>query len=128
VEQKVKLLTEKLATENQRPQGGEQQAGEIGKTRSELEAELAENKQIQARLRQQLEETQKQLEALKDNEIAQQSKLEAQTKELQAAQEPLEQKLKEPEGSVGRLRPNAAKRLNDWLLMLSNVVASWRPN
>ena len=70
VEQKVKFLTERLATENQHPQGGEQEAGTIGKSRSELEAELAENRQIQARLRQQLEETQKQLEALGRKRLA----------------------------------------------------------
>ena len=81
-------LTEALAEETKRREGAEQQAGEIGQRRSELEAELAENKQAQARLRQQLEEVQRQLQALKENYIAERSRLEARMKELQAAQAP----------------------------------------
>ena len=40
------------------------QASEIGKHSNELEAELAQNQQAQARLRQELQLTQKQLQGL----------------------------------------------------------------
>src|SRR5207249_7616502 len=92
--QKVASLTELLAQETKRREGAEHQAGEVGKRRTELEAELAQNKQAQARLRQQLEEIQKQAQALKSNHLAGQSKLEARTQELQAAQMPVEEKIR----------------------------------
>ena len=83
-----------LAEETKRREGAEQQAGEFGKRRSELETELEQNKQAQARLRQQLEEVQKQVQTLKTNYIAEQFKLQAHTKELQSAQVPVEEKIK----------------------------------
>jgi len=44
-EQRVASLTTTLAEESKRREGAEQQAGEISQRRSELEAELAQNKQ-----------------------------------------------------------------------------------
>src|SRR5213076_172374 len=61
---------------------------------SELEAELAESKQGQTRMRQQLEEVQRQAHSLDEKHIAEQSKLEARTNELQTAQVPVEQQIK----------------------------------
>jgi predicted nucleic acid-binding Zn-ribbon protein len=78
VEQKAASLTNTSAAES----------------RGDLEAELAENKQIQARLRQQLAVVQRQLEELKENYNAERSRLEARTKELQANQSEVEQKVK----------------------------------
>src|SRR5262249_50296176 len=58
---------------------------EPGQGRSELEAELAKNKQAQASLRHQLEGVQKQLQELEKNYVAERSRLETRTRELQAA-------------------------------------------
>jgi len=63
VEQQVKGLAEKLAEETRRREGVEQQAGEIGQRRSDLEAELA-------RLRQELETSQTQLRARQESSVA----------------------------------------------------------
>ena len=52
----------------------------------------------QARLRAQLEEVQKQVQALKANYIAEQSKLQTRTQELQAAQVPVERMLRSRRG------------------------------
>jgi chromosome segregation ATPase len=82
--QRVKRLTNALAKETRRREGAEQQAGNIGQRRSELEAQLAESQQTQARLHQELQESKKQLEVQRDNCIAGQSKLEARTRELDA--------------------------------------------
>jgi len=41
-------LTEALAEETKRRESAEQQAGEMGEQRSQLEAQLAQNKQAQA--------------------------------------------------------------------------------
>jgi len=55
LEQQVKRMAETLAEETRRRQGAELQAGEIGKRRIELEAELANNQQVASTLRQELE-------------------------------------------------------------------------
>jgi peptidoglycan hydrolase CwlO-like protein len=57
-----------------------------------LEAELAANQQAQSQLRQELEETQKQLQTQKETYLAEQSKLEAQARALQTAHEEVEQR------------------------------------
>src|SRR2546421_210077 len=61
VELEVKRLTEALGNETQRRENAESRAGETGLHRSDLESELAKNKQAQAPLRQELESAQKQL-------------------------------------------------------------------
>src|SRR5207253_1820066 len=93
VMQRVKRLTETLAEETKRREGAERQAGEIGQYRSKLEAELAENKQAQARLQQELEASQKQLRAQRDSSGTEQIKLEVRTQELQATHAEVEQKV-----------------------------------
>src|SRR4030095_9545348 len=75
VEQKIAALTEKLAKET-----------EAGKSRNELEGELPNNKQGQEQLRQQLDDAQKHLQALKDKHVAEHSKLEAGSQALESAQ------------------------------------------
>jgi hypothetical protein len=49
-----------------------------------LETQLVENKQAQAKLQQELEASQKQLQVQRENYLAEQSKLEARTREFQA--------------------------------------------
>jgi len=59
VEQKLKQVMEAFAAETNRRKDIEQQMGEIGERRGELEAVLANNSQVQAQLRQELETSQK---------------------------------------------------------------------
>ena len=92
MEQEIATLTEALAQEIKRREGAEEEAGEFGKRRSELEAELAKHKEAQARLRRQLEEVQRSVQSLQENYTNGQSKLEERAKELQAAQ-PVEEKI-----------------------------------
>ena len=73
---------------------GGQEAGEAGKRRSELEAELARNKLEQAQLQEELEQVQRQLQTLKENYLTEKSRLEGRTEELLAEQSVLEQKLR----------------------------------
>ena len=56
---------------------GRMETSDGAKGRGELEAQLAENQQAQAKLRQELHESQKQLEVQRENYLAEQSKLEA---------------------------------------------------
>jgi chromosome segregation ATPase len=84
VEQKVTELTEALTQETRLRKGAEQQAGEISLRRDELETELAKNTQVQAQLRNELEESQNQFQAQRQIYIAEQAKLEARTRELGA--------------------------------------------
>jgi chromosome segregation ATPase len=90
VEEQVRRLNEALAEEIKRREGAEQEAGEISQRRSELEAELARNQQIQARLQQQLDEASKQLIVIKHNYQSEQSRLEARSKDLLTAQRPVD--------------------------------------
>src|SRR5437667_291535 len=77
-----------------RREGAEQHADEVNQHRTELEAELAENKRVQAKLRQELEKAQKQQQAERDNAGAGQTRLEARIQELQATQAEVEQQVK----------------------------------
>jgi chromosome segregation ATPase len=123
--QQVKRLTETLGAETTRREDAERQTSEIGQRRSELEAELAQNKQAQARLQQDLGVSKAHLQAQRENYLAEQSKVEARTKELQALttelaavrngieQETLQrQKLAEKVVEVERARSELATRAN----------------
>src|SRR5262249_28460048 len=83
--QQVKRLTEALTEEAKLRKGAEQQAGELGLRHSDLEAELAKNKQAHAQLRQELEASQKHLHAHQESSRTEQTRLEGQAQELQAA-------------------------------------------
>ena len=75
-EQKVRTLTEALTAETSRWEGAEQMALETAKRQSELEVELAEISKAQVQVRQQLEESQSQLQAREESAAAERSKLE----------------------------------------------------
>lgn len=77
--ERVKQLTDSLAQETKRRADAEQQAGEVGQSRRDLEAQLGQ-------LRRDLEASQRELQAQQDRSRAEQAKLEANTKELQAAE------------------------------------------
>src|SRR5262249_8867985 len=91
--QQVKRLTESLTAETRRREGAEQQAGETDRQRKELESQLAEAKQVQADLRQDLERALKQLLAQQKSSGAEHAKLEARIKELETAQDVVEKKV-----------------------------------
>src|SRR6185436_7074516 len=88
-------LTENLTHEAKRREGVEQQAGEIGQRRTELETQLAETKKAEAGLRQELEKAQHQQQTQQQSSGAEQTKLETRIKELEAAKVALDQKLKQ---------------------------------
>ena len=67
VEQKVVTLTPALEQETKRREGAEQQAGELGQLRGKLETALAAARQEHANLRQELEQAQKQQQALRNS-------------------------------------------------------------
>src|SRR5439155_554453 len=87
VEQQVKKLTETMQEETKLKQGAEQQAGEIGQRRSELETQLGQ-------LRQELENAHKQAQTQQGISLAEQARLEARIQELQSAQAGVEQQVK----------------------------------
>jgi chromosome segregation ATPase len=95
LEQKVEQLTEALAGETKRRESTEQRAGEIDRRRSDLEAELAGNKQAQAQLRQELGALQKHLRAEQESSYAEQTRLNARIEDSQATQAELENKVKQ---------------------------------
>src|SRR5262249_26957129 len=93
VEQKGNALTETLTQETKTPGSAERQANEVGKHHSELETELARNTEAQAKLREELETSQKQLQAQQQSSRAEQSQLASQVKELQTAHTAVEQRV-----------------------------------
>src|SRR6185295_9419536 len=93
VEQKIASLTESIAKEA--GQAVDDPSGDIAKRRSQLETELAETKQAQSRLREQLDEVQRQLKAIKETYFAEQTRLEGRIKGLQTAQAQAVQQVKE---------------------------------
>ena len=93
VEEKVKTLTEALAAEAKRSETAEQQAAEVDERRNALEAELASSKQAQARLREQMAEQQKQLDAQVQTHNAEVGNLADRTKELEAGRAAMESKV-----------------------------------
>src|SRR5262249_49085283 len=93
VEQQVARLTSALADGTRRRESGEQQANEIGKRRSELEAEVATGKQAQTELAQELQALQKQLQAQQEASRVEQARLEASGQDLQSAKFKVEQEL-----------------------------------
>src|SRR5262249_14126844 len=64
-------------------EGAEKQADEVGKRRSELESQLAQNKLAQAGLLNELQELQRQLLAHREFSKAEQVKLEAKTRDIE---------------------------------------------
>ncbi len=76
---RVKRLTDSLAEESKRREAAEQQADEVGQSRRDLEAQLAQ-------LRRELEAAHRDLQVQQDRSRAEQAKLEANWKELQAAE------------------------------------------
>jgi len=82
-ERQVQRLTDSLAQETARRQGVEKQVDDFSKRRSELEAQLTQNKQTQAQLQSELEELQKQLEAQRENSTAELARFEARTMDMQ---------------------------------------------
>src|SRR5258708_30853439 len=83
---RAKRLTETLAEETTHRKVAEQQAGEISQRRSELEAELAKNKQAEALLRQRVEALQKPLRAKPESIPSSPTRMKARTQEFQATQ------------------------------------------
>src|SRR5262249_36412661 len=83
--QRVRRLMDALAQETRRRQGAEQQADELDRHRTELEAELTQNKEAQAQLQQELETSRQKLQEQKESSSAEQNKLEARINEFQAA-------------------------------------------
>src|SRR5262249_1215132 len=95
VDQKLAKLTQAFAQALKRREGAEPKAGEYSeRRRQELEAEVTQNKQEQTRLRQELEQVQKQLQAVKESQASEQKRLEGRTQELQTAHGPVEEKIK----------------------------------
>src|SRR5262249_34263549 len=112
-EQKAASLTDSLAPETKRRESAEQQAAEIGKHRSQLEAELVQNKQAQTELRQELERVQKELESQEESSGTEQIRLEAEIRELQAAKSEAEQQVRKLTESLAQesIRRESAEAL-----------------
>lgn len=93
VEEKVNSLNEALAAETKRSEGAEQKATEAGQQRSSLEAELAASNEAQAKLRAQLDEQQKKLDAQIQTHQAELGQLAGRTNELELDRAKVEEKV-----------------------------------
>jgi chromosome segregation ATPase len=94
VDLQLQRLTDKLAREARSREEAAQQAAEITRHRTELKDALAESKQLQEKLRLELDAADKQLRAQQQSSAAEHSKLQGQVRELQSAKSEVEQQLK----------------------------------
>src|SRR5262249_23682969 len=131
VEERINFLTEALAAQTRRRMDAEQQAGEHANRQSQLEAELAGQRQVQAYLQKELEDTQILKKAHVASAAAQQAALEARKQELQTAQAEADQqvqRLNEAIAAENERREALKRRVAEHAKCLTELEAALAEN